>query len=126
MERRTDSGYLWGKVIIDCDGEPMFAELAILRSLQKEGFEGVWVDTFSNRFRRSLSEDCSLPLHAREFLDSIIRANDGKRRGCWDVFAWKEGQYLFVESKQKSPAYKDRTQSTQWPARFFVPSEELV
>ncbi len=98
------------KAILDCDGEPVFAELAILRSLQKEGFDGVWVDGFRKCFRRSRSEDCILPPHASEFFDSIVRANDGKRAGCWDMFAWKDGEYLFVEPKRRD---RDRMRDTQ-------------
>lgn len=34
-----------GKPVIDVGGEPLFAELALLRHFQKEGYDGVWVDT---------------------------------------------------------------------------------
>jgi deoxyribodipyrimidine photo-lyase len=43
-----------------------------------------------------------------------VRANSGKRGGCWDVLAWKQReQVLFVESKQKAPRYKDSIQDSQ-------------
>ena len=44
------------KPLVDMDGEPMFAELAILRHLQKDGWDGVWVDTFSRRYRIAWEE----------------------------------------------------------------------
>jgi hypothetical protein len=43
-----------GKAILEFDGEPVFAELAILGTLQRAGWDGVWVDTYRRKFRRSL------------------------------------------------------------------------
>lgn len=90
-----------GKAVIDCDGEPLFAELAILRLIQSKGWEGVWIDTYRRKFRQSLPpQSCELPGHAQAVLD---RASNGHkwRSGCFDVFGWKDGQYLFVEAKRK-------------------------
>lgn len=90
-----------GKALLDCHGEPLFAELAILRLIQTQGWQGVWIDTYSKRFRQFLPPHaCDLPQHAQRFLD---RANGGQkwRSGCPDVLAWSEGQYLFVEVKRK-------------------------
>jgi hypothetical protein len=99
-----------GKAVLDWQGQPVFAELAILYSLREEGFEGVWVDGYSHRFRVSLSEDQQPPAHVRELLDKIVQENDGKRQGCWDVLAWKDSRYVFAESKRKG---KDRIRKTQ-------------
>lgn len=100
-----------GKAVLDSDGKPVFAELAILGVLQKAGWDGVWVDTYRRKFRRSMpSECCKLPSHAEELYERIRRANGYRTSGCFDVFAWKEGAYLFVESKRKS---RDSIQRTQ-------------
>jgi hypothetical protein len=100
-----------GKAVLNSDGKPIFAELAILDVLGKGGWDGVWVDTYQKKFRRFMPpESCKLPSHAQELYDRICRANDGKTSGCFDVFAWKDGDYLFVESKRKS---KDSIQKTQ-------------
>ena len=91
-----------GKAVLDSDGQPVFAELAILRLLEKDGYEGVWVDTYRRRFRDAMPPAvCELPAQAREIYDRIVTANGGKRGGCWDVLAWKNGKYLFVEAKRK-------------------------
>jgi hypothetical protein len=90
-----------GKAVLDWKGEPLFAELVILRLIEEGGWQGVWVDTYRRRFRQSLPPGfCSLPRHAESFLE---KANGGRewRRGCFDVFAWGDGRYLFVESKRK-------------------------
>jgi hypothetical protein len=90
------------KAVIDFEGDPLFAELAILRMLEKAGWNGVWADSYRNKFRTALpekSEPVSLPLAQAKFINSI-KQKTGKRGGCWDVFAWKGGDIKFVESKR--------------------------
>jgi len=100
-----------GKAVLDSGGKPVFAELAILEVLRKAGWDGVWVDTYRKKFRRSMPpECCKLPSHAEKLYERICRANGGKPSGCFDVFAWMDGSYLFVESKRKS---KDSIRNTQ-------------
>jgi hypothetical protein len=117
-----------GKVVVESDGKPMFAELAILGVLQKSGWDGVWVDTYRKKFRRGLPPDCcELPLHAQKLYDRISLSN-GKTSGCLDIFAWKEDGYLLVESKRRS---KDVIQATQkaWieaALRSDVPLDSLL
>ncbi len=99
-----------GKAVLDYNGEPLFAELAILRLIQEGGWQGVWIDTFRQKFRQSLPpHSCDLPPRAQSFLD---QANQGRkwRSGCSDVLAWDDGRYLFVEAKHKG---KDRIRKTQ-------------
>lgn len=100
------------KPVLDFDGEAVFAELAILRILQESGWDGVWVDTYSHgKFRKSFDPHCcDLPSHAQKLYDRIRKLNSGKIGGCFDVFAWKRGRYLFVESKRHS---KDSIRETQ-------------
>jgi hypothetical protein len=99
------------KPVLDFNGEAVFAEIAILGVLEEGGWEGVWVDTYRRKFRRRMPPHCcDLPPHAQELYDRIKRTNGGKIGGCFDVFAWKDGDYLFVESKRKS---KDSMQKTQ-------------
>ncbi len=43
-----------GKIILELNGEPLFAELLILRLLEQHGYKGVWVDTFRNKFWQRL------------------------------------------------------------------------
>lgn len=92
-----------GKPVLDHDGEPLFAELAILRLLEEEGWEGVWVDTYRNRYLVDLPEKdgrVGLPPAHESILEEIHERNGG-RSGCWDVFAWRNGHVLFAESKWK-------------------------
>lgn len=109
-QRQSIEDTYGGKAVIDYNGEPLFAELVILRLLEKRGWNGVWVDTYGRRFRNSLPpSSCELPQHAANFFE---KANSGRKwaAGCFDVFAWNEGQHLFVEAKRKG---KDAIRVTQ-------------
>jgi hypothetical protein len=100
-----------GKAVLEFDRKPVFAELAILGTLQNAGWDGAWVDTYWRTFRRSMPpHSCDLPSHAQRLDERICRANSGKTSGCFDIFAWRKRAYLFVESKRKS---QDSIQVTQ-------------
>ena len=101
-----------GKPILNFDGEPVFAELAILRAFQNSGWDGVWVDTFKSKYRVGYWGDNSgvnLPSE-QEMLLKRIYERAGARNGCWDVFCWKDDLQLFAEAKRRS---RDRIRTTQ-------------
>jgi hypothetical protein len=89
------------KPIIDLDGQPAFAELAILRIFEAAGWEGVWVDTFRNRYLRQFwpsPEPVQLPDDKKDLI-AAIRASGGKTARPWDVFCWSQDSVIFAESK---------------------------
>ena len=101
-----------GKAVIDCNGEPVFSELAVLRLFQSHGWSGVWVDSYRRKFRVGLPdvvEPIEIPRKQRDLIDSI-RARTGKFGGCWDVLVWKRDAMLFLELKRQK---KDAVQNTQ-------------
>lgn len=101
-----------GKLLLDYEGKPVFAELAILRTFQTDGWNGVWVDTYSRKYRVAYWGDSTgviLPREYEEFLETI-HARAGTRNGCWDVFCWKDGDRLLAESKHSR---KDRIRNSQ-------------
>lgn len=91
-----------GKAIVDSEGSPVFAELAMIHVLEEHGFDGaVWVDSYRGRFRNAMAPAvCTLPAHALQVYDRIVTINGG-RRGCWDVLAWSAVDVAFVECKRK-------------------------
>ena len=104
-----------GKAVIDWNGEPLFAELAILRLFQSHGWNGVWVDSYRRKYRIGLPdvvEPIEL-LEKQERLIDSIRSKTGRSGGCWDILAWKGDTVLFIELKRSK---KDRVQTsqTQW------------
>ena len=100
------------KAVIDFNGEPVFAELAVLRLFQSQGWDGVWVDSYYRKYRVGLPDVATpveLPEKQQKIIDSI-RAKTGKSGGCWDVFVWKKDQILFIELKRNK---KDHIQESQ-------------
>jgi hypothetical protein len=96
------------KPLVEIDGEPLFGELAILRLLQKDGWDGVWVDTYHGYFWKGLPDQavpCSLPATAQDIYDRIV-ARHGKRGGFFDVFAWRGRKLLFAEYKGEGDKLK--------------------
>jgi hypothetical protein len=85
----------------------LFAELAVLRSFEREGWNGVWVDSFRQRYRIGLPESTTpvaLPSSQEELLGRI-RGRPGWPRGCWDLVLWRDEETRFVEVKRRG---KDR------------------
>lgn len=98
-----------GKQVIDSSGEPVFAELAILRLLHAEGWQGAWIDSYRNRKRIAIDQLIELPPNRNELLKQIYQSA-GSRSGCFDVYCWCDKQILFAEAKRKG---RDRIQDTQ-------------
>lgn len=101
-----------GKTILNFNSEPVFAELAILRIFQNDGWNGVWVDTYKRKYRTEYwnnKNEIELPFDKQRLLNEIYEKL-GSKNGCWDVFCWKENEVIFAESKRFS---KDRIRETQ-------------
>ncbi len=99
--------------ILNFKGKAMFAQLAILNLLSKHGwnvswiivqektpltpiFLNQWIDLpLKNQINQPISES-----YIRETLNEVANTNNGNFMGCWDLFAWKDDGFLFVETKQ--------------------------
>ena len=100
------------KAVIDWRGEPVFAELAVLRLFQENGWNGVWVDSYHRKFRVGLPDvvdPIQLSPDKQHLIDSI-KEETGISGGCWDVLVWKSSRVLFVELKRQG---KDKLQDSQ-------------
>src|SRR3989338_10596260 len=86
-----------GKAVIDWHGEPVFAELAVLRLFQSHGWSGVWVDSYRRKYRIGLpdiAEPIDLPPTQAGLINSL-REKTGRFLGCWDVVVLKGDTTLF-------------------------------
>jgi len=100
------------KAVLDFYGKPEFAELGILRLMQKSGWNGVWVDSYrGGKFRTQYWQKDSVPIPSKwENLLERIWKKAGARAGCFDVFCWKDDEYVFIEAKRLK---HDRIRDTQ-------------
>ncbi|RYD52708.1 MAG: hypothetical protein EOP52_00740 [Sphingobacteriales bacterium] len=102
-----------GKPLLNLNGEPLFAELALLRLLESQGYKGAWVDTFRTKFWQGLPERSDPVLPDPIILDAfnrIYKLKGGPKTGCFDIIAYREGHFVFAELKRKA---KDAIRSTQ-------------
>jgi hypothetical protein len=98
------------KAVLDFNGRPAFAELAILWTLQNDGWQGVWVDkkVFRTDFWNSPPQR-TLPQKPSSLPDEIWNLANTPS-GVWDVFCWQDDRVLFCESKRGK---RDRIRPSQ-------------
>jgi len=113
--------------MIDLDGEHLFAELAVLRLLERDGWSGRWVNTYSGggEVWKYLTEWKDVPraeqrnrpleeAEPRQLLARIAGLNKPARyAGCWDTFAWRGSDFAFLECKRTTSRSKDTTRPEQ-------------
>lgn len=112
MKRGADPAF-GNKPIVEWEGESFYPELAVARLLRRHGFDAVWIDSYRGKFWEGMLEERTLPDAAREAYARILKANGGKRGGFWDVMAWKENEFVFIELKQNTAECKDRISEKQ-------------
>ncbi len=99
------------KPVLQFAGQPMWAEFILLRLLESDGWAGAWVKNWGGRaFWRNPLEPVELPAAATALFRRIEAGTAGRGGGCWDIFAWRDGEVLFMESKQLG---RDRLRLTQ-------------
>src|SRR5208282_476103 len=74
-----------GKCILSFKGKA-FAEIVILRMFKEAGWNGVWVDTFKERFRTKYwpKNEITLPPRQQLLLNRISKKLGKEWCGCWD------------------------------------------
>ena len=100
--------------MVELDGEHLFAELAVLRLLEREGWSGRWVNTTGGRGEvwKYLTEWRDVPrdeqkhrpieeAEPRQLLARVAGVNGRARyRGCWDTFAWRGEEFVFLQCRR--------------------------
>jgi hypothetical protein len=113
-----------GKPLIDFDGKPMFAELAVMKLFNNSGWQARWIETygakvktpfhFSDWIDGKLLEQPHDPIQDVEIsklLDGVSLLNGVNYfSGIWDVFGWLNGNVVFAECKRTK---KDKIRSSQ-------------
>jgi len=91
------------KPLVSVKGDAMFGELAVVRLLEADGWDAVWVDTFHRELWRAMPHRAlpvALPAAIQARFDAIVAANDGRTAGCFDVLAWRGERVAFVDYRE--------------------------
>jgi hypothetical protein len=91
------------KPAIIVDGTATWAESAIVRALERPGWEARWIKYWIGGRESCIHVGRPSPLApvAAMVFEAIHHQAVGLRgAGSWDVLAWKAGEFLFFESKQ--------------------------
>lgn len=89
------------KPAIDYQGKPLYPEFVWLRLLERAGWTGVWAKNWRGRaFWADINVSLELPTAQTDLFEQIESLTGNTRGGCWDIFAWRGDDVLFVESKQ--------------------------
>jgi len=118
------------------NGQRSCAELAVVDHLRREDWDGVWVSAFGNWLRsewfpapgfRTLAE-AGAPAWAVEIFERLRAANDGKLRGFFDVFAWREPEDVrFLEVKMgRDPIQPTQRRFAEMAMRFHGQSQFMI
>ncbi|HPU94775.1 MAG TPA: hypothetical protein PK398_01210 [Candidatus Gracilibacteria bacterium] len=112
-----------GKPLIDVEGIPMFAEMAILKLFEKSGWETRWIETYArpksspiylNEWKDDeFKNQIHVPIEnekINELLSTIANNNENLFHGAWDVLGWSGENILFTESKRLK---KDQIRNSQ-------------
>ena len=110
------------KPLIDVNGKPVFAELAIMHLFIRLGWQSRWIETygknkqkpiFLNNWKDELFKNQIPALIKNDSVMSRLKkiaALNGSYSGCWDVIGWRNDKIIFAESKRSK---KDRIRETQ-------------
>ncbi|MGH8512379.1 MAG: hypothetical protein ACREV8_00200 [Gammaproteobacteria bacterium] len=102
------------KITLEFEGNPTWHEFVVLRLLERAGWRGVWAKNWGGRaYWTDPGVVRALPDRTTQLIQELGREADVGSGGCWDVIAWREQCFLFVESKQRG---KDalRTNQLAW------------
>ncbi|MDZ4819293.1 MAG: VRR-NUC domain-containing protein [Planctomycetota bacterium] len=109
--RPTSFGDVPNKPALQFNDQPIWAEFILVRLLEGDGWQGAWVKNWNGReFLRDIRETVELPSTASALFRRIEKRTAGRGGGCWDIFAWRGDDFLFIESKQHG---QDKLQLTQ-------------
>lgn len=115
---RVPSCWAPNKPAIVVDGRATWAEFAIVRALERSGWEARWIKNWTGgrEFCIDVGRPSSLPATAADAFDRIHREAPALRgAGSWDVIVWRGSEYLFLESKQHRSSDRLNPNQRAWP-----------
>ena len=102
MERARDC-WAPNKPTLEFDGRATWAEYVLVRLLERAGWQARWVKNWTGgrQFCVDVGVPERLPDRAQAAFKRIdTRAASATGGGAWDIFAWKDSDFLILESKK--------------------------
>ena len=91
---------------VSCDGQALFAEIAVLSLFKKEGWDGVWVDSPRHKYFDKMptqSKGVTLDAYVGQLLARIRGTGERGKAVCWDLIVWHGRSVFFVAVRAASP-----------------------
>jgi hypothetical protein len=86
------------KVAVDLAGAALYPEFAIIRRLERAGWQAVWCKNWHGAaFWTDIDVVTDVP---PEVLSTFAAVSRVAGAGAWDILAWRGSRLLFIESKQ--------------------------
>lgn len=111
-------GLVPNKIAVDVDGVCAYPELAVVAGFRAHGWDARWRKNFGGSgWWLAIGDDEAMPRPANSDVTRItdrargIAAARGRTFRCggiWDVLAWRDRKFLFVEVKGKEPFNKNQ------------------
>lgn len=114
---RNTSCWAPNKPALDFDGVSTWAEFVTVRLLERSGWSGRWIKNWGGR--REFCESAGRPATLAPSAASVLATVDKRAAirtggGAWDVFAWRDEKYLFIESKKYRSSDRLRPGQFAW------------
>ena len=84
---------------VSCDGQALFPEIAVLSLFQKEGWDGVWVDSPRRKYFDKMptqSKGVTLDAYVGQLLARIAGTGERGKAVSWDLIVWHGRSVFFV------------------------------
>lgn len=127
--------------MIEVEGEHVLAEIAVLRLLERAGWEGRWVNTVGGKGEvwKFLTRWDDVPrdeqrnrvieeAEPRRLLGQVAARARKRYAGCWDLFAWRGDEICFLQVKRGPPKPADSVAAAQidWLHTALLLGDERV
>ena len=106
-------------------GAPRIAEVAVLRLLERGGWDGRWVSTYGAKGEvwKYLTRWDDVPreeqrnrnieeAEPRQVLARIASSRKKRYAGCWDIYAWRGDDFAFLQTRRGAPG-RDEVKADQ-------------
>lgn len=105
------------KPSLEWEGRATWAGYVLVRLLERAGWDARWIKNWAGgrEFCTEVGKPNALPRAAGDVFERLHRRAAALRgAGSWDIFGWKAGEYLFLESKKHASGDRLNQNQIAW------------